>query len=198
MNNRLFALISMTTLALTAHATLAPGDRAPGFEARASLAGKAFDYSLAAALENGPVVVYFYPSAYTRGCNIQAHEFAENMDRFTAAGASVIGVSLDSIERLNDFSADPEYCAGKLAVASDPDGTIAGAYGVGVREAVDGRQDTRGIEIGHGFAERVTFIVMPDGRIAEMIGGISPFENVQKSLEAVERHHEAGAADQHE
>ena len=66
--------------------------------------------------------MYFYPSAYTQGCNIQAHTFAENVEKFTAAGASIIGVSLDSIERLNDFSADPAYCAGKIAVASDVDG----------------------------------------------------------------------------
>ena len=195
MKNRLFALFSLTALVLTAHAALAPGDPAPDFQARASLAGKAFDYSLAEALEDGPVVVYFYPSAYTRGCNIQAHEFAENMDKFTAAGASVIGVSLDSIERLNDFSADPDYCAGKLAVASDSDGKIARSYGLDVREAGEGRKDTRGIEIGHGFAERVTFIVMQDGTIAETIGGISPFDNVQKSLEAVQGYRRSDDSD---
>lgn len=76
-------------------------------------------------LSNGPVVVYFYPSAFTGGCNIQAHEFAVNKDKFTAAGASIIGVSLDSIERLNDFSADPAYCGGKIPVASDVNGRIA-------------------------------------------------------------------------
>jgi peroxiredoxin len=133
------------------------------------------------------VVVYFYPSAYTRGCNIQAHEFAESMDKFMAAGASVIGVSLDSIERLNDFSADPEYCAGKLAVASDVTGEISRSYEVAVKDAREGKLDTRGIEINHGTAKRTTFIVMPDGEIAETIGGISPAENVQKSLEAVQR-----------
>lgn len=121
-----------------------------------------------------PVVVYFYPSAYTQGCNIQAHEFAVNMDKFTAAGASVIGVSLDSIERLNDFSADPEYCADKLAVASDTSGEIARSYDLDVREVREGAKDTRGLEIGHGFAERVTFIVTPDRKIAETIGGVSP------------------------
>lgn len=193
MKSRLLVLSSMISLFLTAHAALAPGDEAPEFQARASLAGNAFDYSLAEALEAGPVVVYFYPSAYTRGCNIQAHEFAENMDRFTAAGASVIGVSLDSIDRLNDFSADPDYCAGKLAVASDPDGKIARSYGLDVREAVEGKKDTRGIEIDHGFAERVTFIVRQDGTIAETIGGISPFDNVQKSLEAVQRYRQTDA-----
>ena len=167
-------------------AALEAGSNAPTFTARASLAGKAFDYSLNDALEAGPVVVYFYPSAYTNGCNIQAHEFAVNMDKFTAAGASVIGVSLDSIERLNDFSADPEYCADKLAVASDASGDIARSFDLTVRDAREGAKDTRGVDLNHGFAERTTFIVTPDGTIAEMIGGLSPMENVQKSLEAVE------------
>ena len=160
---------------------------APAFEAPASLAGKDFDFSLRDALQDGTVVVYFFPSAFTRGCNIQAHEFAENMDAFNAAGATVVGVSLDSIERLNDFSADPNYCAGKLPVASDPTGAIARSYDLMVRDEREGALDTRGIEIGHGFAERTTFIVTPDGKIAETIGGISPAENVQKSLEAVQR-----------
>jgi len=181
-------IIASAAVALPAFAALEVGQTAPQFEARASLAGKAFDYSLSAALENGPVVVYFYPSAYTRGCNIQAHEFAVNMDKFTAAGASVIGVSLDNIDRLNDFSADPEYCADKLAVASDESGAIARSYDLDVADGREGATDTRGVEIGHGFAERVTFIVMPDGKIAETIGGISPQENVQKSLEAVQKH----------
>ncbi|MGI9270497.1 MAG: peroxiredoxin [Woeseiaceae bacterium] len=165
---------------------LEAGSTAPKFEARASLAGEEFDYSLGDELENGPVVVYFYPSAYTRGCNIQAHEFAVNMDKFKAAGASVIGVSLDSIERLNDFSADPEYCAGELSVASDETGDIAKSFGLEVRGPRDGMKDTRGVEVNHGFAERTTFIVKSDGDVSEVIGGISPMENVQKSLEAVQ------------
>lgn len=180
-------LLGTLAIALSAHAALQPGDTAPQFEAPASLDGEAFEFALADALEDGAVVVYFYPSAYTSGCNIQAHEFSVNMDAFEAAGASVIGVSLDSIDRLNDFSADPEYCAGKLAVASDPGGAIAKSYGLDVRDAVDGATDTRGVEIGHGFAERVTFIVTPDGKIAETIGGVSPMENVKLSLEAVQR-----------
>lgn len=184
---KLFIGILGSAIALPALAALEPGDTAPTFAAKASLAGKAFDYSLTAALADGPVVVYFYPSAYTQGCNIQAHEFAERMDAFNAAGATVIGVSLDSIERLNDFSADPNYCAGKLAVASDADGAIARSYQLSVREGREGMKDTRGVEIGHGFTERTTFIVMPDGKVAETIGGISPLENVEKSLEAIQR-----------
>jgi peroxiredoxin len=167
-------------------AALQQGDNAPNFSAKASLAGKDFSYTLANALKNGTVVVYFYPSAYTQGCNIQAHTFAENMDAFVAAKSTVIGVSLDSIERLNDFSADPAYCAGKLAVASDPDGSIARSYSLNVREARAGAQDTRGVEIGHGFAERTTFVVTPDGKVAATLGGLSPEENVQQALAAVQ------------
>jgi len=187
MKNLLLSLLGSTAVALPAFAALEVGDTAPDFEARASLAGEAFDFSLREALAEGPVVVYFYPSAFTRGCNIQAHEFAQHMDQFTAAGASVIGVSLDSIERLNDFSADPEYCAGKLAVASDSTGAIARSYDLNVRERREGAVDTRGVEIDHGFAERTTFIVTPDGKIAETISDLAPAENVLKSLEAVQR-----------
>jgi peroxiredoxin len=174
--------------ALPVFAALEAGDAAPAFEARASLGGEEFNFSLSKALEDGPVVVYFYPSAYTQGCNMQAHEFAVNMADFKKAGASVIGVSLDSIERLNDFSADPEYCAGELPVASDPNGEIATSYGIQVSEGRAGATDTRGVEIGHGFAERITFIVTPDGKVSNMIGGrgVSPIDNVHQSLEAVQ------------
>jgi len=163
------------------------GDTAPMFSAKASLAGKEFNYSLAEALKQGPVVVYFYPSAFTQGCNIQAHTFAENMDAFKAAKASVIGVSLDSIQRLNDFSADPAYCAGKLPVASDADGAIAKSYGVNVREGRPGMQDSRGVAIDHGFAERLTFVVAKDGKVSALIGGqgVAPDQNVQQALQAV-------------
>src|SRR3984957_8783010 len=111
--------------AIPSFAALKQGDTAPDFKTQASLAGKEFTFSLHDALKKGPVVVYFYPAAFTGGCNLQAHTFAEDHDKFAAAGASVIGVSLDNISRLNDFSADPQYCAGKLPVASDEKGEIA-------------------------------------------------------------------------
>jgi peroxiredoxin len=177
----------LASMAGTAFAALREGESAPDFSARASLAGKEFDFSLKKALAAGPVVIYFYPSAYTGGCNKQAHEFSVKHDLFAAAGASVIGVSLDSIERLNDFSADPDYCAGKVAVASDSDGKIAQAYGVNVRDAVPGRKDTRGIEIGHGFAQRTTFIVTPDGKIAATLDGLEPTANVAGALDIVQK-----------
>jgi thioredoxin-dependent peroxiredoxin len=183
MVRRFIAALATTALALPAWAALSQGAKAPEFTTQASLAGKEFTFSLKDALKKGPVVVYFYPSAYTGGCNIQAHTFAENMEQFSAAGASVIGVSLDKIGTLNEFSADPEYCAGKLPVASDPDGKIAKSYDLKVMEAKPGMKNTKGKDIDHGFAERTTFIVTPDGKVAATVGGVSPKENVEKALQ---------------
>ncbi len=183
---------SLATLALALHlpaalAALAAGDTAPPFEAPASLDGKTFTYSLADALKRGPVVVYFYPSAYTGGCNLEAHTFAVQHEKFLAAGATIVGVSLDDIGRLNTFSADPDYCGGKIAVASDADGHIAHAYALAVRDAAPGRKDTRGVQIDHGFAERSTFVVAPDGHIAAAFDGLSPVDNVDHALAAVQQ-----------
>lgn len=180
-------LAALAATSFNVVAALHEGDKAPDFQAQASLAGKAFNYSLKEALKKGPVVVYFYPAAYTNGCNLQAHTFAVNYEKFSAAGASIVGVSLDSIGRLNEFSADPDYCAGKIAVASDADGKIAKAYDLAVREAKAGAKDTRGADIDHGFAERTSFVVAPDGRIVATIGGLAPAANVEKALEAVQK-----------
>jgi peroxiredoxin len=169
-----------------AFAALKSGDSAPEFNAQASFGGQASEYSLKDALKKGPVVVYFYPSAYTGGCNVQAHAFAVNYDKFAAAGATIVGVSLDSIARLNDFSKDPEYCNSKFPVASDSDGHIAKSYDLVVKDARAGLKDTRGNDIDHGFAERTTFVVSQDGKIAATVGGMSPQANVDKTLEAVQ------------
>ena len=107
--------------------------------------------------------------------------------KLAAAGATVIGVSLDSIKRLNTFSADPEFCAGKLAVASDPDGRIARSFDLAVSDIPAGRKDTRGEEIDHGRVDRVSFVIRPDGKVAATIGGLAPVANVEKALETVTR-----------
>lgn len=177
--------MGLALLALPAGAALKEGDGAPDFKAQAALAGKEFTFSLAEALKKGPVVVYFYPAAFTEGCNVQAHEFAVRHDQFAAARATVIGVSLDSIARLKDFSADPDYCGGKVPVASDSSGRIAKAYDLKVMEIQARIKDTRGADIDHGFAERTTFVVTPDGKIAATIGGIGPAKNVEKALAVV-------------
>ncbi len=189
MKNPLPALLAATALAAfapAADAALKPGDTAPAFTLQASLAGKAFQYSLGDALKKGPVVVYFYPSAFTGGCNLQAHTFSEHRADFDAAGATIIGVSLDSIARLNDFSADPQYCAGKVAVASDPEGKTARAFDLKVQGAPGAVQDSRGVTIDHDFAERTTFIVGADHKVLATIGGVSPAENVKAALKFVQ------------
>ena len=189
MKRILLGCLLSSVVAIPAVGALKEGDGAPDFKTQASLAGKEFTFSLKDALKKGPVVVYFYPSAYTQGCNVQAHTFAVNYDKFTAAGATVVGVSLDNIARLNQFSADPDYCAGKLPVASDESGAIAKSYDLKVREAAAGIKDSKGNEIGHGFAERVTFIVTPDGKVAATVGGpgVKPTENVEQALAAVQK-----------
>ncbi len=102
--------------ATPALAALKSGDAAPDFTAVGSLGGKAFTFHLKDALKKGPVVVYFYPSAYTGGCDLEAHTFAESKEKFDAVGASIIGVSADSLDRLHQFSADPKFCAGKFPI----------------------------------------------------------------------------------
>ncbi|MDR2012291.1 MAG: peroxiredoxin [Rhodanobacter sp.] len=183
-----YSLVLLSCVAaLPAFAALPVGTTAPTFTAQASLAGKEFTYILADALKKGPVVVYFYPAAFTAGCNIQAHTFAQNMDKFQAAHATVIGISEDNITTLNAFSADPHYCAGKLPVASDADGKIAHSYDLKISEGRPGMKDSRGVELDHGLAERTTFIVTKDGKIAATVGGVKPDENVMKVLEIVQK-----------
>jgi thioredoxin-dependent peroxiredoxin len=168
---------------------LSKGETAPVFTAKASLAGSAFDFSLEKALAKGPVVVYFYPSAYTGGCDAEAHLFAEDKDNFTKAGATIIGVSADDIQRLNTFSSDPQYCAGKFPVASDPGGEIAAKYGLTMGAAKAGAKDLRGQDITHGFIPRTTFVIDKGGKIAAVFSSekdhVSPTQHVEQSLAIV-------------
>jgi len=177
--------------ATAAFAALEPGAAAPDFTTQASLAGKAFTFSLKDALKKGPVVVYFYPSAYTGGCDIEAHTFANEKAKFDAAGATIIGVSADSIKRLNDFSSDPKYCAGKFPVASDATGSIAASYNLKTEAGQAGLKDVRGVEIGHGFIERTTFVIGRDGKIMATLSSeadhLHPEDHVKKSLAIVQQ-----------
>lgn len=168
---------------------LAKGATAPVFTAEASRAGNDFEFSMKDALAKGPVVLYFYPAAYTGGCDLEAHTFAEMSDQFAEAGATIIGVSADDLERLNSFSSDPDFCAGKFPVASDPDGKIAATYGLRMMPARTGVLDVRGIEVDHGFLPRTTFVIDKGGKIVAVFSsqtdGISPDQHVKKSLEIV-------------
>lgn len=178
-------------LSLPALAALKPADQAPDFSARASLAGKEFGFSLQDALKKGPVVVYFYPSAYTQGCDVEAHAFAQDKEKFDAAGATIIGVSADSITRLNQFSADPDYCAGKFPVASDPEHKISTSYNLNASAVRAGMKDVRGVEIDHEFVERTTFVIGKDHKVVATLSSaddkIKPAEHVQKALEIVQK-----------
>jgi len=189
MKRTLMIVVLAGAVSVPVLAALKQGEKAPDFTAKASLAGKEFTFSLKDALEKGPVVVYFYPSAYTGGCNVEAHTFSVNKEKFDAAGASIIGVSADSIERLNKFSADPEYCAGKFPVASDPDGSIAKAYNLTTHPSQPGMKDSRGEAIDHAFIERTTFVVNKNDTIAATLSStddkIAPAEHADKALAVV-------------
>src|ERR1700688_3623697 len=190
MKNVLLGLTLSVLVGLPLLAALKVADKAPDFSARASLAGKEFNFSLPDALKNGPAVVYFYPSAYTRGCDLEAHTFAQEKDKFDPAGATIIGVSADSIARLNQFSADPEYCAGKFPVASDAKGDISSSYNLNKTAVKPGQADVRGVAIDHDFIERTTFVIGKDGKIVTTLSskddGLSPDEHVKKSLAIVQ------------
>jgi thioredoxin-dependent peroxiredoxin len=183
-----FFIVSNCVLA---QSMLTKGSTAPLFKAKASLSGKEFNFSLKKALAKGPVVVYFYPSAYTGGCDLEAHTFSEAKDQFTAAGATIIGISADDIKRLNSFSSDPQFCAGKFPVASDPGGEIAASFGLKMKPAVAAAKDLRGDQINHGFIPRTTFVIDKHGKIVAAFSSdtdhIKPDEHVKKSLEIVKQ-----------
>lgn len=191
MNKLLVGLGLSVLLSLPLLAALKAGDPAPDFSTKASLAGKEFSFSLKNALKKGPAVVYFFPSAFTKGCDLEAHTFAEQKAKFDNAGATIIGVSADSIERLNAFSSDPQYCAGEFPVASDPDGKIAASYNLNKTAAKPGQQDVRGVVIDHDFIERTTFVIGKNHKIIATLSskddGLSPDAHVEKSLAIVQQ-----------
>ena len=188
MKKLLIGLALCAVSAAPAFAALKVGDMAPDFPAKGSLGGKEFTFDLKDALKKGPTVVYFYPSAYTGGCDLEAHTFAENADKFAAAGANIIGVSADNMERLNQFAADPAFCAGKFPIASDESLTVAKSYNLNTTTR-EGAKDVRGVEIGHAFIERVTYVVGKDGKILAVMSSaddkLTPDQHVMKSLAIV-------------
>lgn len=164
------AAIAAAALATAALAELAPGDVAPDFTARASLAGQEFDFSLTEALKKGPVVLYFYPKAFTDGCTLEAHEFAEATPQFEALGATVIGISADPIETLNKFSV--EACRNKFAVASDADQSVMKAF-----DAV--------LEMKPELSDRTSYVIAPDGKIIYVYTDLDFSRHVANTLDAV-------------
>ena len=162
------ASISLALSAPVAEAALPVGARAPQIVTLASLAGKPFRFNLAQALRRGPVVLYFYPAAFTKGCTVEAHEFAEATDDFRALGATVIGISADDIATLNRFSVSE--CRNKFAVASASPAVIK-AYDVQLPDSAK--------------SNRTSFVIAPDGRILHAYSALSPVGHVKGSLDAV-------------
>ena len=154
-----------------AHAALPVGAKAPDFTVQAALDGKQFSFSLADALRHGPVVVYFYPAAFTHGCTIEAHDFADAIPAFKAAGASVIGVSEDKIAVLDRFSVSA--CQGKFPVAADADGSIAKHYHARM-------------PLLHSYASRTSYVIAPNGTVLESYSAMDPDGHVGKTLAAVQ------------
>src|ERR1700674_4338744 len=144
------AALITALIAIPAYAALPDGAKAPDFSTDASLAGKEFKFSLAEALQKGPVVLYFYPAAFTPGCTVEAHNFASAIDDYQRLGATVIGVSHDPIEKLNKFSVSE--CRSKFPVAADLDGKVMKNYDAVMKDHAE-------------YADRTSYVITPDGKI---------------------------------
>jgi len=166
------AALITALIAIPAYAALPDGAKAPDFSTDASLAGKEFKFSLADALKKGPVVLYFYPAAFTPGCTVEAHEFAEATAKFKQLGATVIGVSHDPIEKLNRFSVSE--CRNKFAVASDADGGIMKAYDSVLPDHPE-------------YANRTSYVIVPTGQIIYSYTAMNPDKHVENTMAAVKK-----------
>ena len=162
------AALAISCVQAPASAALPVGAAAPMFNTQASLAGKPFDFSLADALKKGPVVLYFFPAAFTSGCTFEAHDFAEATDAFAKLGATVIGVSADPIDKLNKFSVSE--CRNKFAVASGTSKVIS-AYDVKLPVI--------------SKSNRTSFVIAPDGKIIAEYSALDYKDHVGKMMAAV-------------
>ncbi|ESQ92502.1 alkyl hydroperoxide reductase [Asticcacaulis sp. AC460] len=148
------ALVTLSVLGLAAAtpslAALKVGDKAPNFTVPAATDGDVKDFSLQAALKTGPVVVYFYPKAFTGGCSLEARQFSQAIPQFKAKHVTVIGLSADGIDVLKDFS--KKDCAGKFPVGSDSNVAVTKSY-----DAQMGAMN---------MSNRISYVISKDGRIA--------------------------------
>ncbi len=164
------ATLGALGLALPATAALKTGAVAPDFKTSAALAGKTFDFRLSDALKKGPVVLYFFPAAFTSGCTKEAHEFAEATEDFAKLGATVVGVTSGNVNRVAEFS--KVECRDKFAVAADPDKAISKSYDSVIPVV--------------GYTDRVSYVIAPNGRIVLVYSAMNPDQHVAKTLAAVE------------
>lgn len=153
-----------------ATAALSAGAKAPDFTTRGARAGKTFTLTLSHQLKHGPVVLYFFPKAFTPGCSAEAREFATHIDDFRKAGATVIGMSADPVDDLVAFST--KECAGKFAVASAGPDIIAG-YDVALKMAP-------------GMTDRTSYVIAPNGRIVFVHSEMNYTGHVKSTLAAVQ------------
>lgn len=163
--------LSLLLVSSSAPAALAPGAAAPNFTTQGALAGKPFRFTLADALKKGPVVLYFFPAAFTPGCTVEAHEFAEATPEFAKYGATVIGMSADPIDKLQKFSV--EECRNKFAVATATPAVIKG-YDVA-------------LPVRPGMTNRTSYVIAPNGRVVHAYSAMSPQNHVSETMAAVKR-----------
>lgn len=164
------ALLAMA--GASALAALPVGAPAPDFTTDAALAGVASKFVLADALKKGPVVLYFYPKAFTQGCTVEAHEFAEATPKFNALGATVVGISNDNIDTLKRFSV--EACRNKFAVLADSGARITKQYDAG-------------LAIMPGMSDRISYVISPEGKVLYVHAAMSPEKHVENTMKAVEQ-----------
>jgi len=165
-------LLAFGCAATAAFAALAVGAKAPDFTLQASMGGKDFTFSLADALKKGPVVLYFYPAAFTKGCTVEAHDFADAMDQYAAQGATVIGVSHDDIATLDKFSVSE--CRSKFPVAADTDQAVMKSY-----DAV--------LWVKPEYANRTSYVIAPDHSILLAYTDLNPDQHVALTMAAVKK-----------
>jgi peroxiredoxin len=166
----LFAALLVGGLTVPALAALSIGNKAPDFTLQATQGGNAFTFSLADALKKGPVVLYFYPAAFTKGCTIEAHEFADAIDQYKALGATVIGVSHDPLDKLQKFSVSE--CRSKFAVAADPNQAVMKEYDAVLPQHPE-------------YANRTSYVIAPDDTIIYTYTSLDPSDHVQNTLTAL-------------
>ena len=169
MKRFLATALLLGTLATPAYANMKVGDTAPTFTAQATVGGDEFTFSLADALKQGPVVLYFFPKAFTKGCTAEAHEFAEAAAQFKAAGATLIGMSADDIGTLHKFST--QECSSKFPVAADPELKVIKAFD----SVMEGRN----------LSDRISYVIGQDGKVAYAYSDRNPDKHVENTLAAV-------------
>ncbi len=169
MKGLIAGLLMAATLAAPAWSALPVGAPAPTFNVQATLGGRVYPFDLARHLRQGPVVLYFFPAAFTSGCTIEAREFATHMDAFTAQGASVIGMTAGNINRLREFSISE--CRSRFPV---------GAADAALIRSYDSTMALR-----PGWSNRTSYVIAPNGRIIYAHSGNNPVEHVTQTLAAV-------------